>query len=352
MSGEDRLPVPISLDDLATDLSDLSDEELGRRFHEADRRQAVWFLMKCKIVATYRAGPRGESWTDQAQQQFGRSRRTLEAYAAVWDTYCELDADAQAKIPRLADSASLMQHVGRLSALKRPQALMAAISYVDEFGEVPTVRALKGRLAETAAGSDITSAEYSLFGPADHSAIQFRLLALGTALGYDVWIPHGDRSRAMRFSAGEKLSLSESLPPLAPGNRDAQETISRIDVIWLVRAEGYYAAFEVERTTAIHSGILRLSDLASAAPNVKLRMFIVAPDDRARRVIRELNRPTFRKEPLDLHKRCRLITFEDLISETETLGDRVRMLKGPEFLTSISKECDRPTAEFPEDSDE
>lgn len=347
MTGEDRLPVSISPDLLAADLGDLSDEELGRLFREADLVQAGAFLIKCKIVATYQANHKqkwGESWVDEAQKQFDRSRRTLEAYAGLWRTYCDLDADAQGQMPRLADSRTLMQYIGRQNPLKGRLTCMAAISYLDEFGEVPTVPVLVQRLAGTVEDSSIT--------PADHFAIQFRLWALGIALGYDVWVAQSDRTRVRRFGADEKLSLRESLPQLDPGNDDAQETIKRIDVIWLERDGGYAAAFEVERTTAIHSGILRLSDLASVASNVQLDMFIVAPGDRARRVIRELNRPTFRKEPLRLHKRCRLIIFEDLVSEMETLGDRVDMLKGPEFLTRISQECDRPRAVFPDDSDE
>jgi hypothetical protein len=188
--------------------------------------------------------------------------------------------------------------------------------------------------------------------PADHYAIQFRLMVLGSALRYDVWVPHADLSRAKHFQTNEHLSVRTSLPQLDPGNDAAQEIVSRIDVIWLEHGRGYAAAFEVERTTAVHSGILRLSDLASVAPNVALDMFIVAPAERGPRVISELNRPTFRKEPLALHKRCRLIFFEDLISKIDAVGDLVAAMNGPGFLNIVATSCDRPTAELPDDSDE
>jgi hypothetical protein len=49
----------------------------------------------------------------------------------------------------------------------------------------------------------------------------------------------------------------------------------------------------VEHTTAIYSGLLRMSDLVSMQPNIKLDLFMVAPDDRREKVNCEINRPTF-----------------------------------------------------------
>jgi hypothetical protein len=52
-----------------------------------------------------------------------------------------------------------------------------------------------------------------------------------------------------------------------------------IDVLWL-QGEAIVAAFEVEHTTTIYSGLLRMADLVSMQPNLKLDLFIVAPDER------------------------------------------------------------------------
>ena len=59
-----------------------------------------------------------------------------------------------------------------------------------------------------------------------------------------------------------------------------------IDVLWL-QGEAIVAAFEVEHTTTIYSGLLRMADLVSMQPNLKLDLFIVAPDERREKVLHE-----------------------------------------------------------------
>lgn len=54
------------------------------------------------------------------------------------------------------------------------------------------------------------------------------------------------------------------------------------------------AAFEVEHTTSIYSGIVRLLDLALGAAAESARgLFLVAPDDREDEVRAQLVRPAF-----------------------------------------------------------
>ena len=50
--------------------------------------------------------------------------------------------------------------------------------------------------------------------------------------------------------------------------------------------------FEVEKSTSIYSGLLRLADLALALPNEALKVFLVAPDEREREVVAQLKRPS------------------------------------------------------------
>ena len=54
------------------------------------------------------------------------------------------------------------------------------------------------------------------------------------------------------------------------------------------------AAFEVEHTTSIHSGIMRMLDLAAEASGAIPGLFLVAPDAREEDVRRQLARPGFR----------------------------------------------------------
>ena len=52
-------------------------------------------------------------------------------------------------------------------------------------------------------------------------------------------------------------------------------------------------AFEVEHTTAIYSGILRMADLLALQPNMQIQLHIVAPIERREKVLREIKRPVF-----------------------------------------------------------
>jgi len=52
-------------------------------------------------------------------------------------------------------------------------------------------------------------------------------------------------------------------------------------------------AFEVEHTTSIYSGILRMADLLALQPNIDIRLHLVAPESRREKVLQELRRPVF-----------------------------------------------------------
>lgn len=128
-----------------------------------------------------------------------------------------------------------------------------------------------------------------------HTQIQGWLRDLGLALGFDVWIAANDRSRPLedgRLSDG----CLEALPASVAGTPGA-EAVRLIDVLWLHRGtEGVAAGFEVEHTTSIYSGIVRLLDLAFGAPTETARgLFLVAPDDREEEVRAQLARPAFRR---------------------------------------------------------
>jgi len=52
------------------------------------------------------------------------------------------------------------------------------------------------------------------------------------------------------------------------------------------------AAFEVEKSTSIYSGILRLYDLALSLPQCQGHLYLVAPDARENEIIFQLSRPS------------------------------------------------------------
>lgn len=130
-------------------------------------------------------------------------------------------------------------------------------------------------------------------GDRTHTEVQAWLRDLGRALGYDVWVAANDRSRPWnggRLADGCLEALPATLEAL-PG----AEAVRLIDVLWLERTSGAVAAaFEVEHSTSIYSGIVRLLDLALGSDTDAARgLFLVAPDDREDEVRAQLARPAF-----------------------------------------------------------
>ena len=124
-----------------------------------------------------------------------------------------------------------------------------------------------------------------------HHEMQGWLRDLGLALGFDVWIASNDRGRpygAGRLGDGCVATLMADGVP-------APESVRLIDVIWLDRTtRRVAAAFEVEHSTSIHSGIVRMLDLALGSPlGEGSTLFLVAPDERRGEVAQQLHRPAF-----------------------------------------------------------
>lgn len=131
-------------------------------------------------------------------------------------------------------------------------------------------------------------------GDYTHTDVQGWLRDLGKSLGFDVWVAANDRARPFATGKLEDGCLA-NLPP-SVGDVQGGDSIRLIDVLWLTSGtDSVAAAFEVEHTTSIYSGILRLFDLATGVSSAKeLHMFVVAPDEREEEVRDQLRRPAFR----------------------------------------------------------
>lgn len=148
-----------------------------------------------------------------------------------------------------------------------------------------------------------------------HTQMQYLLCKIGRSLGYDVVVAVNDRSK--RFGDNQLSEMCIADLPSMGLNRDVAATISLIDVLWLEKnATRVICAFEVEKSTSIYSGILRLSDLALALPDHNTRLCLVAPNDREKEVVAQLKRPSFvaanRTQP------CYLL-FSDLAQHCEAI---------------------------------
>jgi hypothetical protein len=82
-----------------------------------------------------------------------------------------------------------------------------------------------------------------------------------------------------------------------------------------------------------------MSDLVSMQPNIKLNLYMVAPDERREKVFNEINRPTFARLKPPLPKFCRFIPYSELKKEIKQIGDRMRYTK-PEFIDIIAESCE------------
>ena len=146
------------------------------------------------------------------------------------------------------------------------------------------------------------SEEKNIRGEQSHTQIQAWLRDLGRALGFDVWIAANDRTRAFGTSTLGDGCVDEL--PASISAAQGGDAIRLIDVLWLDRNGGHVvAAFEVEHSTSIYSGIVRLLDLALSSSSAATQgLFLVAPDNREKEVRAQLTRPAFSRVA-DLHVR-------------------------------------------------
>jgi hypothetical protein len=170
-------------------------------------------------------------------------------------------------------------------------------------------------------------------GPS-HTEIQWRLLDLGSQMGLNVWAPKADRGKAWNSKAvGNVPKLLEKLP--TSFDEGTTKTVENIDVLWLNGA-AIVAAFEVEHTTAVYSGLLRMSDLLTMQPNLDINLYLVGPDDRYAKFAREVARPTFASRPKPLHTLCGFLPYSKLCERIEEARNVLRFLK-PEFIDEIAE---------------
>lgn len=163
-----------------------------------------------------------------------------------------------------------------------------------------------------------------------HAEQQAMLANLGRAWGFDAWIARNDHGRA--WSGGTLGELSLKTLPTLPMSPEVRDTVALIDVLWLDRQHRLIAAaFEVEKSTSIYSGILRLYDLALSVPACGDHLYLVAPAEREREVVRQLSRPS-----LSGPKRPEYLLFEDVACHCEPMA---RFGTGLETLKRLSRKA-------------
>ena len=144
--------------------------------------------------------------------------------------------------------------------------------------------------------------------PRESLEMQALVAQVGKMMGMDIWVPVNDRTRIASVADIDSETYLGTLP-LSYGDEPLR-TIEQIDVIW-IKGNSIERAFEIEHTTAIYSGILRMADLMALVPNMKIKTHIVAPDYRRDQVLREIRRPVFRLLQSDpLSEFCTYISYD------------------------------------------
>jgi len=147
----------------------------------------------------------------------------------------------------------------------------------------------------------------------DHVRMQWLLLKMGRQAGQKVWAPRNDQQRIT-----SEYQFGDFEKEFAAGLDTQVKYVENIDVVWKEEFR-IDAAFEIENSTSIYSGLLRFADLTMVAPNTVYPMFIVAPGERRNRVREQLARPSFRR--LGIHEKVRYLSYEKVDEIDEFFGE-------------------------------
>jgi type II restriction enzyme len=158
-----------------------------------------------------------------------------------------------------------------------------------------------------------------------HTEMQYHLLKIGKALGFDVFPASNDRSRT--YNGNSFSFICGAVFPTLPLQGDTLNTVKLIDVLWFQKGTAnVIAAFEVEKSTSIYSGILRLSDLSYTIADGDEVFYLIIPDSREKDVKMQLSRPAVKSNGVPI----KYILFSDLRKHCDalcTFGDSHRIME-------------------------
>ncbi len=162
-----------------------------------------------------------------------------------------------------------------------------------------------------------------------HTEMEYHILKIGHSIGYDVIAATNDRSKC---HDGDNLSfISLDKFPMIDVDKDTYKTITLIDTVWFEKGSNNIAcAFEVEKSTSIYSGILRLKDLYYSFPDNPPSLYLIIPDKREKDVIFQLQRPSIKNSDIEIH----YILFSDLRKDCDAI---CKFGEDKEILKKISK---------------
>lgn len=139
-----------------------------------------------------------------------------------------------------------------------------------------------------------------------HKLMMYFLIKIGLNKGYDVWVAENDKNKTQNTEKFNEICLT-TLPNFTQPS--TLNIAKYIDVIWFRKATSYpIRFFEIEHSTSIFSGLLRLNDVKIDYPLSKAT--IVIPKERINLFDTQIERRTFKYS--ELSDICDSLTYEDL----------------------------------------
>jgi hypothetical protein len=139
-----------------------------------------------------------------------------------------------------------------------------------------------------------------------HHQMQTIVGSIGSLTGHAIYIPMNDRP-FLDWSVVDRFDLVSDVP--STGRYAPAACLAFIDVLWIHPKQNLLtAAFEIEHSTPIYSGLLRFNDVHV---DFKLpRAGIVADAEREDTFLRQINRRTFRASGLS--EVCLFYKYSDI----------------------------------------
>lgn len=251
------------------------------RYSKTHQRGSTFFGLRREDIALLEGFPSFIAFLWEGQRE--PLLVPYEQFAAVFNSV-EPSSDGQYKVHVYASDEGTDLHIVRAG----------------RFG-VDSHYGLAGlRACVSEQGSEFPMADFS------HHQVQTIIGAIGRLTGHAVYVPPSDRP-LLDWNITGRFECVEEVP--STGRYSPAPSLALIDVLWLHPTRNLLtAAFEVEHSTPVYSGLLRFNDVHI---DYKLpRAGIVAQVERKDLFLRQVNRRTFRASGLS--EVCLFYSYNDV----------------------------------------
>lgn len=163
------------------------------------------------------------------------------------------------------------------------------------ISEIPTFEASYDALVVP---PEIETSDLDIDVKRRHAQIQIALYFIGYQLKYKTWIANNDKGilyqnkRIAEFDGVISSLRNEDI--VISKFQKAVSAAMLIDCIWFKNGSLMPAVMEIEHSTGVTSGLVRMKNLKDNFPGFITRYVIVAPDEIRDKVIREANKEQFK----------------------------------------------------------